>query len=611
MTAQRSALPAVLVALAARAEAPDIRAAVDRDSVSEDGLVTLQITIEAPGGYDRYDPPAMDDFTVFPAGRRTSTQVTMNGADLQVRSSEVHTYRLRPRHAGMLRIGAARLHAQGATYETRPIAISALPGTAQPAPPPSLAPIPPSPLPWSSPFDEPAIGEEDLFLQAVADRREAWVGEQVTVTWLVFTRSDIRQFQPTRDPRTPDFWSEDLYQPSGHLAYERQQVGGREYLVAPVLRKALFPLREGVLVVEPMEAQIRTMAGIFASEAFVRTTPELRIVAKPLPQDGRPTGFDAAHVGRFEISADVDRAEVAVGEPIVLRVAIRGAGNVRALRPPAVAADGFKVYDPRATVRIDAPDPGSPRVGGEQRLEYALVPTREGALTIPPVPFAYFDPETGGYRATATQPITITVRGGAPASAEDAGERGVNEVAQDIRPIRRRADLGFAGARPIYREPLFFALLGVGPASWLGVLAVGAVRARARKDTPRSRLRRACGAARIRLRRAERSARGSSADDAAPTFFGEVAAALRDPLSEGLGRRVEGMTREELAEALAGRGASSLARAVIAELDNCDFARYAHVPPRGLMRPATTRQGEMSGALARARDLVRRIEKME
>ena len=58
------------------------------------------------------------------------------------------------------------------------------------------------------------------------------VGEQLIVTWLLYTRGDVWHYQTKTEPKHDDFWSEDLYAPPGRLAWQLQVVRGREYHAA-------------------------------------------------------------------------------------------------------------------------------------------------------------------------------------------------------------------------------------------------------------------------------------------------------------------------------------------------------------------------------------------
>ena len=95
------------------------------------------------------------------------------------------------------------------------------------------------------------------FLRAVADKKRAFVGEQVTVTWYLYLAEPQSNFQPITQPKSDGFWMEEIpsTNPQGRLAFTDQVEGGQHYQVAVVLQRALFPLAPGKLTVTPMEAR--------------------------------------------------------------------------------------------------------------------------------------------------------------------------------------------------------------------------------------------------------------------------------------------------------------------------------------------------------------------
>ena len=584
----RGVVLVLLLPAPALAQAPTIQASVDSQSTTLDDTVTLQITIEAPAGsYDRYEPPDLSDFVVVDTGRQMQSQFLMQGGRLESRSTETFSYALRARRTGDLVIGAARLHARGQVEMSQSITIQVRPGAQGGSAPLATAP------PGGSASPGPPPEDESLFLQVSADRIEVWVGEQVNVTWSLYTQSDLRDYRASKDPGTDAFWVEDLYTPTHRLQFERQIVAGRLYFVAPLLKKALFPLREGELVVGPLEADLRTVASsLLATGSVVRRTPELTIRARPLPVEGRPAGFSPTNVGRFTVQVSAERTQVEAGEPIRLRLVVRGTGNIRGLKAPALRAPGFKVYDPKVEDRIE---PGEP-ISGEKRIEYVLLPTAGGESTIPGFELPFFDPVSGSYAVARTEPISVVVIGD-PTAVELRGRDAArdNVLAVDIRPIRHRTDLRRAAQRPATVERLLPVVLAAPPAGYLAVLGVGLLRARSGRDTPASRRRRSQRQARHHLRLAEQRL---GAGDAAG-FFAEAARAIQERLTERLGQRVEGMTRDELSSLLSRLAGADLATAVLTELDNCDLARFA---------PSAVREGEMRACLSRLPELLGRIE---
>jgi hypothetical protein len=149
-----------------------------------------------------------------------------------------------------------------------------------------------------------------------------------------------------------------------------------------------------------------------------------------------------------------------------------------------------------------------------------------------------------------------------------------------------------------YHSRAFLAALAAPGALFLLTVLVDKLRERMRRETPRARLRRARGRARKRLKAAELHIRGGRAGK----FFGEVARVLVEHLEERVGEPVSAMTREQLRDYLSERGfPEETVEALVRELENCDFARFA---------PSASGPGEMRAALRRVRALLSAIERV-
>ena len=142
-------------------------------------------------------------------------------------------------------------------------------GRAAPAQPPPAPPRAPAcagrarPSPTCSGVEPavpaPAGGRGRASCARSADKTKVYVGEQVVVEWLLYLteragqvpgrhRAAHRRLLDARTSRSPSN--------QGSLALTQQVHEGRLYLVAPLIRKALFPLQPGKLTITPLEAEI-------------------------------------------------------------------------------------------------------------------------------------------------------------------------------------------------------------------------------------------------------------------------------------------------------------------------------------------------------------------
>lgn len=565
------------------------------ETVTLDQSFELDVILDLDGRQvlESYRPPTVTDFDVMHQSTQQSQQWNIvNGAQM-MRRTEIHQYLLRPKKKGALVIGPAFVRISGKELSTKSITIRvtapAKGAATQPTNPGVVAP------PQVAPAPEHARGDEDMFLDARADKTKVYVGEQLTATWRIFTRADLLRYRLVTEPKHEDFWSEDLFSPGGHLSWDRTTVKGRDYTTALLLKKALFPLKAGKLIVSPLESEVTTMeSALYANASANRKSPGLNIEVLPLPVAGRPAGFEPANVGQFQLSTTVDRDKISAGAAVTWKVTLRGTGNIRQVRLPKLGkVDGWKIYEPTVRENIT---PGEP-MQGEKTYTFIAQPERGGALQLPAFSLPYFDPAEAKYATASTAPLTVTIEGdpskigsATPAPSAD------NVLTQQIRPIRNVGTPRESVAGALWRSKFRAWVLGAPPGIWLLVLGIEGTRQRLRRETEGSKRRRARRLAKQRLKVAEYHVKGSRPS----AFFGECARAIYELLEWRIGQKVEALTLTELRAQLEKVGVQvELADKIVHELESCDFARFAQ---------SASGPGEMRAAMRRVKLLLDEIE---
>ncbi len=558
---------------------------------------TATVTVEVPGlaGPDRYWMPDFGDFKVIDTQFQTTTTMQTDARrGKQLTTIETRRYILEAQRAGRLRVGPARVLLGGKEHQTRPTYVRVLDaGTAAAAPLLDSATDPTATGGVGAPGFTPPVARlaaKDMFLHAVADRQQVYEGEQVTVTWLLYTRSEILKFEP-RPPQLDDLWSEVLYEPDSYFRYYSDEVGGVPYQVAIVSKRAVFPTRTGKVEVAPFAAEV---AGLYTplGETTALTSEPITLDVKPLPS-GAPPGFDSSYVGVYSVEAEADRERLDAGEALTITVTVRGEGAIRRTSAPSLRAPGFELRAPRDfDERVET---AGDLVRGERVYRYWTTPTQAGEQVIPPVTLVYFNPRTAAYERAASEPIELTVSGD-PAASGRSDARRENLIGRDIRVLRAGATIGTRTTAQLYQRPWYWALFSLPILGFVGLVIVDRVREGLRKDTLRSRLRRARGRARRRFRVAEMHLRGNRPSN----YFGELARVIYDFLEERVGQPVGSMTREQLGAFLSSRGfRSTTIERIQHELESCDYARFA---------PTAAGPDEMRQAKARVQALLRDIE---
>ena len=261
-----------------------------------------------------------------------------------------------------------------------------------------------------------ATNREPVFVVAQTDKSEVFEGEEVVVTWTLYSGVSIQQYSLGDIPKLVDFWTEEL-----EVRNEQPQqivLGGVTAQKVTIRRAALFPLRSGTLTIGPMGVHAAVMKRVSAGDPFGifegvmsdinRRSMPLIIVAKPLPPG--PPVVGVAGAMHLQCGGPSQKA----GGPVVFDVTLSGRANLRATQPPAMQSSldgnvqvvdrGLKVFP----VNYDA--------WMTRRWRYLVFPARSGALRLPALAVTYLTP-AGERRQERCEAKTIEVTSSRAAAA--------------------------------------------------------------------------------------------------------------------------------------------------------------------------------------------------
>jgi hypothetical protein len=248
------------------------------------------------------------------------------------------------------------------------------------------------------------VGVDRAFFEASAVplfRQPLDLPVQVRAPWLEATPGAIPSADPPPAPAVTLALGDGVV--GGRRAGEEVR-DGRTFDVVEVARTVRFPEPGPVALSAPRlrfayatsfrEDFVGGRIGVDRHDVVVEGLAAT-IDVRPLPEAGRPAVFVDA-VGRFTVRA----ARVATDddEPLRIRLVIEGAGNLEDLTPPAVV-DGFHVYGIT-----------SQRDDGTRSVTYDLAPLDEAVRAVPPIAFAWFDPDAEAYREAKTAAIPLDGR---------------------------------------------------------------------------------------------------------------------------------------------------------------------------------------------------------
>ena len=512
------------------------------------------------------------------AGPYTSSQSSyqMINGHTSSSSSVTITYTLYAAKNGSFTIGASHAVVGGKRLSSRPVKIQ-VSGHAQRT---NGAPN----MHGQDSYDQPrmrsagsAISGSDLFIKVSASKKRVHEQEPILLTYKVYTQVDLTQLEG-KMPDLKGFHTQEVPLPQ-QKTFHTETVNGRPYKCVTWSQYVMYPQMtgrleipsitfKGIVVqqnrnVDPMEAFFNGGSGYVEVKKDIKA-PGITLQVDPLPQ--RPANFSGG-VGKFNISASLDKKEVKAGEPITLRVVVGGIGNLKLLKQPVVNfPKDFDKYDAKVTDKTRLTANG---VEGNMVYDFLAVPRNQGSYTIPSVELTYYDTGKNAYKTIKTQPFKVEVEKGDGTSAESEDFASQDK---DIHTIKlgkaeqHKADEMFFGSFG-YWISLLMPLI-----AFVVLLIVFRRRAIENADIVKKRSNRAGKIATKRLRLANKlMLQGKQGE-----FYDEVMRALWGYMSYKLNMPAEKLNRDNIRETL---GRHFVDDATIEKfttaLDECEFERYA------------------------------------
>ena len=512
------------------------------------------------------------------AGPYTSSQSSyqMINGHTSSSSSVTITYTLYAAKNGSFTIGASHALVGGKRLSSRPVKIQ-VSGHAQRT---NGAPN----MHGQDSYDQPrmrsagsAISGSDLFIKVSASKKRVHEQEPILLTYKVYTQVDLTQLEG-KMPDLKGFHTQEVPLPQ-QKTFHTETVNGRPYKCVTWSQYVMYPQMtgrleipsitfKGIVVqqnrnVDPMEAFFNGGSGYVEVKKDIKA-PGITLQVDPLPQ--RPANFSGG-VGKFNISASLDKKEVKAGEPITLRVVVGGIGNLKLLKQPVVNfPKDFDTYDAKVTDKTRLTANG---VEGNMVYDFLAVPRNQGSYTIPSVELTYYDTGKNAYKTIKTQPFKVEVEKGDGTSAESEDFASQDK---DIHTIKlgkaeqHKADEMFFGSFG-YWISLLMPLI-----AFVVLLIVFRRRAIENADIVKKRSNRAGKIATKRLRLANKlMLQGKQGE-----FYDEVMRALWGYMSYKLNMPAEKLNRDNIRETL---GRHFVDDATIEKfttaLDECEFERYA------------------------------------
>jgi len=441
-----------------------------------------------------------------------------------------------------------------------------------------------------------SIKNSDLYIKALISNSSPYLGEQVIITYRIYTKIPISDLSVKKLSSFPGFWTKDLQDNKSQLKQSTKVINGEEYVLADIRKMALFPQKSGKLTIEPMElecmAQVRTQAkrrrsndpfeDFFNDPFFNRNVRNVKMTiksnaltlnVKPLPQENKPASFKGA-VGEFTFSAKIDRTNLTANDALTETITISGKGNLELIEPPVINFPvDFETYDPKETNRIRTNGAG---VNGYKKFEYLAIPRNPGDFVIPPATFSFFNPKDGKYYTFASDEYKIHVDKGNGNSNgitySNSAQEDIHYIGKDIHHIKTEKVEFREIGKYFFASNLFYGLALLPLILLLIAYILKKQREKRMGNMDLIKNKKATKIARSRLQKAEKLRKEGNDK----LFFEEIAQALWGYIADKFNVSQAELSMETVKQKLSERGVSDEVSATfINVLNDIEFARFA------------------------------------
>ena len=431
-----------------------------------------------------------------------------------------------------------------------------------------------------------AISGSDLFIKVSANKKKVYEQEPILLTYKVYTLVDLTQLEG-KMPELTGFHTQEIPLPQ-QKSFHIERVNGKPYRTVTWSQYVMYPQMtgkmeipsitfKGIVVqqnrsVDPFEAFFNGGSGYVEVKRNI-VAPSIKIDVLPLPH--KPANLSGG-VGKFNISAQLNKNELKAGDPLSLRIVVGGIGNLKLIKQPVVNfPKDWDKYDPKVTDKTKLTSNG---LEGNMIYDILAVPRNQGHYTIPPVELTYYDTSLNQYKTIKTQSFEIEVAkgDGSRSSVVDYSK----DQPKDIKDIKK----GEAELHSV--DNFFFGSVGylmsllIPFAAFVALLVIFRKRAIDNADLVKMKGKKANKIATKRLRQANKLMLAGKSNE----FYDEVLRALWGYVGDKLNMPAEKLSRENISEKLQSHNVDdNTISKFLSAIDDCEMMRFAPGDPDGNM----------------------------
>lgn len=344
----------------------------DAQSVLQNSSFQLSFKLSNAQG-SNFNAPDFSPFQVIAGPARSMQTSIINGA---MTSSIGYVYTLACNQVGSFTIKPANILVNGKVLYSKPITIKVVKAQAN------------------------ASNGAEIIVRVMLDKTEAYLGEQICLTYKLYTQVNIDNMEMGTHPNLDAFQDQAVNMLNNPTL--REIYNGKEYTTKILSKTILFPVKSGRIHIDPSVYRFVKgerdpfgfgMTSMFRSEVVNVSTNDLEILIKELPQP-IPENFSGA-VGSMSIQFSPLNKSYSLNDAIHLGLQLQGDANFNTLNPDFIKLDSsFEITDSKSGDIIKVTD--EPRLTNTRKFDFLLLPKKSGQFILAPG-FVYFNTELKKY----------------------------------------------------------------------------------------------------------------------------------------------------------------------------------------------------------------------
>jgi hypothetical protein len=445
---------------------------------------------------------------------------------------------------------------------------------------------------------------DNVKVEVEVSRRNIFQGEQVLVTYKLFSKINLADISITQFPNLNGFWNEEI---ETNSKAKIQNIEGVNYRVWEISKSMLTPQKSGDLKIDPMKINITVQLksqnrsgdifGMFNNYKNVVEeiqSKSITIKVKDLPPNP-PTSFNGA-VGVFKLKSKIDKKIADANTAINYDLELSGSGNLHLIdNIPVNFPDDFEVFDPEKKDKSFTSKNG---IKGKLLFKYLIIPRYQGEYEIPSQEFSFFNVRTKKYETLKTKAFNIEVNKGSNQKDVIASSKQLlDENSQSLSSIKTKSEFKLINKGEWYQKWWYILLLAL-PVLLTAAAGIRQTYIRIIDKNPIDRKhRKSLKIAQKRLKNAEIFLKNNKKQ----RFYEEVEKSLLNYFSQKFNTEIADLSKEKISEIFIERKIDKdVLINYISILEDCEYCRYS---------PASIENNDLNIAYNKASGIIIEIEK--